>query len=386
MKVGKTTMNTKYNPLFEKMAFRSGVQLKNRIVMAPMTNFSSHDDGTVSDAEVNYYVRRSNGVGMVITACTYVTPNGKGFQGEFAADRDEMIPSLQRLATAIKQQGAKAILQIFHGGRSCPPDLVPNGDIVSASAVPEEKAGSVTPRALTAAEVEAIVVDFGEATRRAIEAGYDGIEIHGANGYLVQQFFSAHSNRRDDKWGGSLEKRLTFPLAVVDEVKRVVAEHAKESFLVGYRFSPEEAEEEGITMADTLKLVDVLADKELDYIHVSLFDFASTPKRGVEEDGRSRMEWIQEIAGNRVPVIGVGSIHSPDEAMKALEMGVPLIALGREIIMEPDWVSLVADGRESEIKTTLTKEDQDRLIVPTPLWNAIMHTPGWFPVVESSIK
>jgi 2,4-dienoyl-CoA reductase-like NADH-dependent reductase (Old Yellow Enzyme family) len=98
------------------------------------------------------------------------------------------------------------------------------------------------------------------------------------------------------------------------------------------------------------------------------------------------MEWIQEIAGNRVPVIGVGSIHSPDEAMKALEMGVPLIALGREIIMEPDWVSLVADGRESEIKTTLTKEDQDRLIVPTPLWNAIMHTPGWFPVVESSIK
>jgi 2,4-dienoyl-CoA reductase-like NADH-dependent reductase (Old Yellow Enzyme family) len=386
MKVGKTTMNTKYNPLFEKMAFRSGVQLKNRIVMAPMTNFSSHDDGTVSDAEVNYYVRRSNGVGMVITACTYVTPNGKGFQGEFAADRDEMIPSLQRLATAIKQQGAKAILQIFHGGRSCPPDLVPNGDIVSASAVPEEKAGSVTPRALTAAEVEAIVVDFGEATRRAIEAGYDGIEIHGANGYLVQQFFSAHSNRRDDKWGGSLEKRLTFPLAVVDEVKRVVAEHAKESFLVGYRFSPEEAEEEGITMADTLKLVDVLADKELDYIHVSLFEFASTPKRGVEEDGRSRMEWIQEIAGNRVPVIGVGSIHSPDEAMKALEMGVPLIALGREIIMEPDWVSLVADGRESEIKTTLTKEDQDRLIVPTPLWNAIMHTPGWFPVVESSIK
>jgi 2,4-dienoyl-CoA reductase-like NADH-dependent reductase (Old Yellow Enzyme family) len=386
MKVGKTTMNTKYNPLFEKMAFRSGVQLKNRIVMAPMTNFSSHDDGTVSDAEVNYYVRRSNGVGMVITACTYVTPNGKGFQGEFAADRDEMIPSLQRLATAIKQQGAKAILQIFHGGRSCPPDLVPNGDIVSASAVPEEKAGSVTPRALTAAEVEAIVVDFGEATRRAIEAGYDGIEIHGANGYLVQQFFSAHSNRRDDKWGGSLEKRLTFPLAVVDEVKRVVAEHAKESFLVGYRFSPEEAEEEGITMADTLKLVDVLADKELDYIHVSLFEFASTPKRGVEEDGRSRMEWIQEIAGNRVPVIGVGSIHSPDEAMKALEMGVPLIALGREIIMEPDWVSLVADGRESEIKTTLTKEDQDRLIVPTPLWNAIMHTPGWFPVVETSIK
>jgi 2,4-dienoyl-CoA reductase-like NADH-dependent reductase (Old Yellow Enzyme family) len=379
-------MHTKYNPLFETMKFRSGVELKNRIVMAPMTNWSSNEDGTVTDAEVNYYVRRSNGVGMVITACTYVTPNGKGFDGEFAADRDEMIPSLQRLATAIKEQGAKAILQIFHGGRSCPPELVPNGDIVSASAVPEEKEGSVTPRALTATEVEAIVVDFGEATRRAIAAGYDGVEIHGANGYLVQQFFSSHSNRREDKWGGSLEKRLTFPLAVVDEVKRVVAEHAKESFLVGYRFSPEEAEEEGITMADTLKLVDELARKELDYIHVSLFEFWSSPKRGVEDDGRSRMEWIQEIAGNRVPVIGVGSIHTPDEALKALEMGIPLIAIGREIIMEPDWVSLVAEGRDSEIKTTVTKEDQERLVVPSPLWNAIINTPGWFPVVESSNK
>ncbi|NHN34487.1 NADH-dependent flavin oxidoreductase [Paenibacillus agricola] len=379
-------MKTQYSPLFEKMTFRSGVQLKNRIVMAPMTNFSSHEDGTVSDAEVNFYVRRSNGVGMVITACTYVTPNGKGFQGEFAADRDEMIPSLQRLATAIKEQGAKAILQIFHGGRSCPPELVPNGDIVSASAVPEEKEGSVTPRALTDSEVEAIVVDFREATRRAIEAGYDGVEIHGANGYLIQQFFSPHSNRRDDKWGGSLEKRLTFPLAIVDEIKRVVAEYAKGSFLIGYRFSPEEEEEEGITMADTLKLVDALADKELDYIHVSLFDFWSTPRRGIEDDGRSRMEWIQEIAGDRVPVIGVGSIHTPDDAIKALEMGVPLIALGREIIIEPDWVSLVEGGRESDIKTTLTKEDQERLVVPSPLWNAIMHTPGWFPVVESSNK
>ncbi|MFC3883622.1 NADH-dependent flavin oxidoreductase [Bacillus songklensis] len=381
-------MKSKYAPLFQSFTFSKGTQLKNRIVMAPMTNFSSNPDGTVSDDEVKYYVRRSKGVGMVITACTYVTANGKGFHGEFAGDSDDMIPSLRRLATAIKEQGAKAVLQIFHGGRMCPPELVPNGDIVSASAVPAEQGAPVSsdgqpvvPRALSNSEVGAIVRDFGEATRRAIEAGFDGVEIHGANGYLIQQFFSPHSNRREDKWGGSLEKRLTFPLAVVDEVKKVVAAHAKEPFLVGYRFSPEEPETPGITMADTLVLVDALADKNLDYLHVSLMDFWSTPRRGVE-DTRPRMELIQERVGHQVPIIGVGSIYTADDALKALKSGVPLIALGRELIIDPDWVEKVEQGREAEIVTKLSKSDQEKLVIPDPLWQAIINTPGWFPGVE----
>jgi 2,4-dienoyl-CoA reductase-like NADH-dependent reductase (Old Yellow Enzyme family) len=375
-------MQAKYEPLFAPLTLRSGTELKNRIVMAPMTNFSSNPDGTVSDAEVTYYARRSSGVGMVVTACTYVTPNGKGFQGEFAADSDDMIPSLKRLASAIKEQGAKAVLQIFHGGRQCPPDLVPNGEIVSASAVPAEADGAAIPRALTDAEIEEIITAFGEATRRAIEAGYDGVEIHGANGYLIQQFFSPHSNRREDRWGGSLQKRLTFPLRVVDEVKKAVEQHAKQPFLVGYRFSPEEPETPGITMDDTLVLVDELANKGLDYIHVSLMEFWSEPRRGADVS-RPRIELIVEQAGDRVPVIGVGSIHTADEASKALQSGVAMIALGREIIMEPDWVAKVQEGRESEIRTTLTKNDQSELVVPDPLWQAIVNTPGWFPVVEN---
>ncbi len=376
-------MNPKYQPLLEPLSLRSGITLKNRVVMAPMTNFSSNPDGTVSDAEVAYYARRSSGVGLVITACIYVTPNGKGFPGEFAGDSDEMIPSLRRLANSIKEQGAVAVLQIFHGGRSCPPDLVPNGDVVSASAVAEEKEGAVTPRALTEVEVEEIIRAFGETTRRAIEAGFDGVEIHGANGYLVQQFFSPHSNRREDRWGGSLEKRMAFPLAVVNEVKRVIAEHAKKPFILGYRFSPEEPETPGITMADTLALTDVLADQELDYLHISLQDFWSTPRRGVD-DTRPRVEIIHEQVKNRVPLIGVGFIHTADEALKARETGVPLIALGREIIMEPDWVQKVSEGKEAEIATTLKKDPQvqARLVIPDPLWQAIIHTPGWFPVVD----
>ena len=376
-------MKPKYQPLFEQMTLRSGVLLKNRVAMAPMTNFSSNPDGTVTDSEVEYYIRRSKGVGLVITACTYVTPNGKGFPGEFAGDRDDMIPSLRRLAAGIQEQGAKAVLQIFHGGRMCPPDLVPNGDIVSASAVAPEKEGAPIPRALTNEEIEGIIHAFGETTRRAIEAGYDGVEIHGANGYLVQQFFSPHSNRRNDKWGGDVERRMAFPLAVVDEIKKVVAKYAQKPFMIGYRFSPEEPETPGITMADTFALVDVLAGKELDYLHISLMDFWSKPRRGAE-DTRSRVELIQEKVGNRVPVMGVGSIHTADEALKAFETGISLLALGRELIMDPDWVEKIEQGREAEIVTSLSRNDQARLVVPDPLWQIIVNSPGWFQVVEES--
>lgn len=372
-------MNPKYTQLFRPIILRSGIQLDNRIVMAPMTTWSSNDDYTVSDEEVAYYSRRSSGVGMVVTGCAYVTASGKAFHGGFGSDHDDFIPGLRRLASAIKEQGAKAVLQIFHGGRKCPPELVPNGEVVSASAVPlEQGTGS---RALTVKEIQSIIRDFGESTRRAIEAGFDGVELHGANGYLIHQFFSPYTNRREDQYGGSLEKRLSFPIAVVDEVKKVVAEHAKQPFLVGYRFSPEEPETPGITMADTLALVDVLASKELDYLHVSTLDFWSTPRRGVE-DTRSRIEMIQERVGEGVPVIGVGSIYTADDAIKAIQTGVSMIALGRELIIDPDWVEKVRQGKESEIETKLKKDAQSRLVVPKPLWQLIVSRPGWVPMED----
>ncbi|MCV9887928.1 NADH-dependent flavin oxidoreductase [Metabacillus halosaccharovorans] len=380
-------MKEQNEALLSSYTLPNGIQLKNRIVMAPMTNFSSNSDGTVTDAEVNYYARRSKGVSMVVTACTYVTPNGKGFHGEFGADTDEMIPSLKKLATSIKDQGAKAVLQIFHGGRMCPPELVPNGEIVSASDIPAEKGGvstdepDIKPRSLTETEVEEIIHAFGETTRRAIEAGFDGVEIHGANGYLIQQFFSPHSNRREDRFGGSLEKRMTFPLAVVDSVKKAVQEHAKTPFIVGYRFSPEEPETPGITMDETLVLVDALSDKGLDYLHVSLMDFFSTPRRGVEDLTKTRIDYLKETINNRVPLIGVGSIYTAEDARNAFASGIPLLALGRELIIDPDWVQKIAEGKEAEIVTKIDKDKQEELVIPDPLWNAIINTPGWFPGV-----
>ncbi|MDQ0192392.1 NADH-dependent flavin oxidoreductase [Paenibacillus wynnii] len=371
-----------YKPLLQSFEFNNGFTLKNSVVMAPMTNFASHEDGTVSAEEEAYYIRRSQGVGMVITACVYVSKSGKGFPGEFGADTDQLIPSLRKLADAIKGQGAKAVLQIFHGGRQCPPELLPDGQPVSASAVAAELPGGgngPVPRALTDEEIVGIISDFGEATRRAIEAGFDGVEIHGANTYLLQQFFSPHSNTREDRWGGSLEKRLTFPLAVVEAVKRAVAEHAKSPFLVGYRFSPEEPETPGITMAETFTLIDALKDTGLDYLHVSLQEFWSLPRRGTE-DPRPRIEQILDRVAGKVPVIGVGSLYSADDALKALQSGVSLVALGRPLLVEPDWVQKVAEGQQGDIATEINPAEQADLVIPDYLWTAILNTPGWVPV------
>lgn len=378
-------MDAKYAPLFESIALSSGVEIKNRIAIAPMTHSSSNEDGTVSDAELAYYARRSGGVGMVITACTYVIESGIGFPRQFAADRDDMIPSLRRLATTIQKQGAKAVLQIFHGGRMCSPKAVANGDVVSASAVAAEREGAVTPRALETNEIEDIVNAFGETTRRAIEAGFDGVEIHGANGYLLQQFFSPHSNRRTDEYGGTLENRMRFPLAVVKAVTDAVTAHASSPFLVGYRFSPEEPTTPGIEMDQTLALVDRLAELPLDYLHVSLHDYRSQAQRGVN-DTRSRIELLTEQIRGRVPLMGVGSIISPDDALATLELGAAFAALGREIIVDPDWVEKVQTERTEQIDTTLTADDQERLVVPDPLWRSIMTVQGWFPVADNGVK
>ncbi|MYL35392.1 NADH-dependent flavin oxidoreductase [Pontibacillus yanchengensis] len=366
--------------MFDTYTLLSGATLKNRVLMAPMTNFLSNEDGSVSDKEIQYYQRRSGGVGAVITACANVNKTGKGFDGEIGADRDELIPGLRRLSDAIHEKGAKAILQIFHGGRMCPPHLIPGEDVVSASAVPSLRPNAVTPREMTEDEVQETIKDFGEATRRAIEAGFDGVEIHGANTYLIQQFFSPHSNRRTDQWGGEVEERMNFPLAVVESVQQAVRNHASDSFIVGYRLSPEEKEEPGITMDDTLQLVDVLAKQHLDYLHISLSKFKQGSIRD-EQDTKPRLEMIQERVGSLVPVMGVGTLITPDEVEKALAE-VPLVSIGRELLMEPDWVEKVQSQREDELRLTMKKKQKDDLLIPEPMWTKILSVPNWFPLDE----
>ncbi|BCZ46420.1 hypothetical protein psyc5s11_24870 [Clostridium gelidum] len=369
------------NTELSKSKVLGGITVKNPIVMAPMTTFSGNLDGTVSQEELNYYKARSKNTGIVITATTYVSESGKGFPGQFAAYSDEFIPSLKSLADTIKSEGAIAILQMVHAGRMALSNEIPNGDTISASAIPAERPDAITPREMTEKEIEDTIKDFGKTAKRAIDAGFDGVEIHGANTYLIQQFFSPHSNRRQDTWGGSIDKRMNFSLAVINEVKKVVKEQGKDNFIIGYRFSPEEIENPGITLQDTIKLVDVLANQGLSYLHASLNNFWQTSIRDLEDKDPIVLKILKTING-RVPFIGVGSISTPEDAIKALKSGADFIALGREIIMEPEWMTKVYNEKYSEIRTTLSKKDEKILDIPTPLWNVIVNTAGWFPLVD----
>ena len=150
------------------------------------------------------------------------------------------------------------------------PKLIGGRTPVGPSAVAAPRDGAATPVALTAEEVEGMIGKFGEAVRRAIQAGFDGVEIHGANTYLIQQFFSPNSNQRDDEWGGSRENRAKFPLAVLDITHKMVRQYADDAFIIGYRFSPEELEVPGIRFEDTLYLLEKLAARGVDYLHFSL--------------------------------------------------------------------------------------------------------------------
>ena len=374
-------MELKIKKLFMPRLLNSSISVKNPIVMAPMTTFSGNLDGTVSEAELSYYKLRSKDVGIVITAATYVRPSGKGFLGQFAAYNNSFLPGLKKLAQTIKGEGALSILQIFHGGRMAIPTQIPGGQTISASAVAPERPGAMTPLEMTETEIQDTIKAFGETTKLAIDAGFDGVEIHGANTYLLQQFFSPHSNLRKDLWGGSIEKRMNFPLSVIAEVKKVVEENEQDNFIVGYRFSPEEAESTGITLEDTLQFIEVLANQGLSYLHISIMDFWQSSMRDKTNPKPIICQILNQING-RVPLMGVGSIRTPEDAIKVLDSGAAFVSLGREIIMEPEWVSKIQNGKISEIRTTLSKSSKISLDIPAPLWNAITSIPGWFPITE----
>lgn len=181
----------------------NGTELKNRLLMAPMTTCTGYYDGTVTSELVEYYRARSGSIGTIIVECCFIDDLGLAFPGAIGIDNDEKIAGLAKIADAIKSKGSKALLQIYHGGRMVDPKLIGGRTPVGPSAVAAPRDGAATPVALTGEEVEGMIGKFGEAVRRAIQAGFDGVEIHGANTYLIQQFYSPNSNQRDDEWAAA---------------------------------------------------------------------------------------------------------------------------------------------------------------------------------------
>lgn len=357
-------MTEKYEKILTPLTLTNGAVLNYRIAMAPMVAQGSNSDGTVSENDLNFYSERSNVAGMIITGAATICERGKGFDNQLSISDDQYLDGLKKLAEALKKDGNKAIIQLYHGGREAKSSYERFGEVVAPSALKFPFLPYV-PRELTEEEIQKIVSDFGTAAKRAMDAGFDGVEIHGANHYLLQQFFSAYSNRRDDFWGSDLECRMNFPLAVVKEVKRVVKEHAKPDFIVGYRFSPEEIHGDtvGYTVEDSLQLIDKIAEHELDYIHVSLFTKFDDKPAGKE---KTFAELTKEVVGDRAAVVIVSNIFSADDALDALKIA-DIAAIGRESLLEPKFVEKIAAGKADTIVSTLKPDRVGGLLFPEKL-------------------
>ena len=370
-------MNNKYEPLFKSLTLPNGVEVRNRFVLAPLTHTSSNDDGTISDIELPYIEKRSKDVGIAINAASNVNDVGKAFPGQPSVAHDSDIEGLKELAQVMKKNGAKAIVQIHHGGAQALPELTPDGDVVAPSAISLKSFGQQEEhdaREMTAEEIEQTIRDFGEATRRAIEAGFDGVEIHGANHYLIHQFVSPYYNRRNDVWADNYK----FPVAVIDEVVKAKKAHANDDFIIGYRVSPEEAESPGISMEITEELIHQIANKPLDYIHVSLMDVNSVTREG-KYKGENRLKLIHQWINGRMPLIGIGSVFTAEDALNAVEnIGVEFVALGREILLDYDFVAKIKEGREDEIINAFDPNREDQHYLTPNLWEQFNQ--GFYPL------
>lgn len=373
-------MNPKYAPLFQTYTLNNGVTIKNRLAVAPMTHFGSQADGLISDQERTFLSNRAGDMGMFITAATLVQKDGKAFHGQPEATGEHCLDSLKETAQILQQQGAKAILQIHHGGSKAIDDLLDGLDKISASTNEAEHA-----REATAEEVEALIASYAQAADLALRAGFDGVEIHGANGYLIQQFYSAQSNRRNDQWGGSLENRMRFPLAVIDAVVAVREKHQRDDFIIGYRFSPEEPGDDGLTMTETGALIDALVQKPLQYLHVSLWEFDKKIRRG-GDTAQTRMQFIHERINGKLPLIGVGNLFTADQILAAYETGwAEFIALGKTVMINPHIAMQIREGREDEIETQLDPTRADHYGLPDTLWGfASNGTQSWLPPVKGA--
>lgn len=351
------------NRLTDTVSFRHGAQVHNRIVLPPMLTFSGEPGGFASPATLEYYRARSQAGGLLIAEYHYVSESGgpctpAGVPEQLGIYDDDHFESIKAIAEALKKDGSKAILQIHHGGREAMGRAAKGKEVLAPSAI-DYSFLSYPVREMTNEEIEEIIQDFGRAAKRAIDAGFDGVEIHGANHYGIQQFFSKISNQRTDQWGGSFAKRMAFPLAVVKEVKRVVAQYAPKDFIIGYRISPEEIHGEavGYTYKEALELIKEVIKHELDYIHLSLWTGYASKPQGAE---RTFADYFKEILDVQTKLIVVGGVFSEDAARDAVEHYTDLIAVGRGTIVDPQFGYKIDRGQGESIVHEISPEQLEK--------------------------
>ena len=311
--------------LFDPLAFTRGRGMKNRFMLAPLTNLQSHTDGRLSDDELHWLtLRAKGGFGLTMTCAAHVQAQGQGFPGQLGIWSDMHLEGLTRLAQGIKAAGSLGFVQLHHAGMRSPPALI-GTQPVCPSDNEEFKA-----RALSLAEVAQLRDDFIAAALRAERAGFDGVEIHGAHGYVLGQFLSSDTNQRTDRYGGSLENRSRLVFEILDGIRS----RCRPDFTVGLRISPERF---GMKLGEARHFVQsFMHDGRLDFIDVSLWDAFKLPNEDEFKD-RHLLGWFTDLDRGNTRLGAAGKIMSAATARKVLESGADFVVIGRAAILHHDF-------------------------------------------------
>ncbi len=334
--------------LLEPITF-SGLKVKNRLVMPPMGMGYAHEDGTVSDRMIRYYLRRAqSGVGMIVVENCIVDPDVVGVGPELRIHDDRYIEGLRRLVRALKPYDVVVGLQLNHMGRQ-----TTLGTPIAPSPIPISSKGPI-PHVLTPEEIRFVVGEFVEGARRAREAGFDFVELHGAHGYLIGEFLSPASNRREDAYGGSLEGRLRFLLEIIAGI----TERVGADFPIQVRLSGQEYVPDGLTLTETCEIARHLEQAGVSSISVSAGNWQTLhyimapmfmPKGYLVEDAAAIKSAV------RIPIIAVGRLHDVEVAERVLQEGkADLIAIGRGLIADPEWAKKVIERRVEDIRPCIS--------------------------------
>jgi len=313
-----------------------GLTLKNRIVMPPMQTGLATGKGAVTDALIEHYARRSKALGLLIVEHSYVSLDGKLSEEQLGIYEDSLIHGLERLSSSVHATGTPIVIQINHAGKSA------SEEITGKQPVAPSQVGDA--RELRAEEIEGLREAYARAAERAMKAGFDGVEIHGAHGFLLNQFYSPLTNRRRDKYGGSLENRMRFPLEVVERVKEGVGGR-----LLLYRLGSDDLDPAGTQIEDSRKFALKLEEAGVDIIDVSGGLCGGSPDdlEGIQGYFIPQAQKVKEVVD--IPVIGVGGITEPEYADRLIRDGkVDLVAVGRGLMDDPGWAEKALKKLKSE--------------------------------------
>ena len=330
--------------LLEPLKFTHGPTMKNRFVLAPLTNQQSNDDGTLSEDEFKWVaMRAAGGFGLTMTCASHVQKNGRGFPGQLGIWSDKHIPGLKRLVDAIKAQGSIAIAQLHHAGMRSPKGVIEGQSVCPSD---NEKTGA---RGLTNKEVKELIEDFVKAAERAEKAGYDGVELHGAHQYILCQFFSAQINQRNDEYGASLENRYRVLFEIIDGIRS----RCRKDFMLGVRLS---AERYGLKLAEQIEIAQrLMTEGNIDFLDMSLWDLFKDPEEE-EFKGRPLVSYFTELERHNTRLGAAGKIRTPLDAEAALDAGLDWIMLGRAAMLMHDFPKqYIADRKFEAVQMPVTR-------------------------------